>query len=204
MTDLITAVFVGTLLLLAAGLVALMLTYAAYAVGQVLSSLSDHLSARIRAAFANVEQSASDQSRFRKVRDEIRQRIRPKTAGHRVDQQFVQAAEATRCISAGLKVVKSSMENCCDVQKFTAQAVGATDMAEVEWDPLCLSLRHNVVDTIDVTLESLQDYPLLTTDSRVLKQIVALRSLRQICEDCELMRYTVKAVPNLCSPAASM
>jgi len=204
MTDLVTAVFVGTLLLVAAGLVALTLTYAAYAVGQALSRLSEDLSARVSAAFANVQQSAYDHSNFRKVRDEIRQRLRPKAAGHQVDQHFVRAAEATRCISAALKVVKTSMENCCDVQRFAAQAVGAVEMAEIEWDPLCVDLRHKVIDTIDVTLESLQDYSLLTTDPRVLKQSVALHSLRQICEDCELMRYSVNAVPPLCTPAASM
>jgi hypothetical protein len=204
MTDVITIVFVGLILLIATGLGALMLTYVAYAAGQFLSDASDYLSSHIGAAFVNLEQAAQDNARYRRIKDEILRTYRPKPNGHRIDQEFVHAAEATKSISAGMKVLKSSMETCCDVQRFAAQAAGATNIAEIEWDPLCVSLRHKVVDTIDVTLGSLQTYPLLTADRRLLKQTVALTSLRQICEDCELMRYTVKSAPPLCGPAAAM
>jgi len=204
MVEVVTVVFAGAVLLVAAGLGTLVLTYVLYAAGQVFSNAAELFSSYVVGAFEGLAQAADDRVRYRNIQADILSNVRPLSRSARVNRQFVQAAEATKCISAALKVTKTAMDTCCEVQKFTAQAQGATDMSEVEWEPLCVSLRQRVLDSIDVTLSSLVDCPNAVKERRILKQTVALHSLRQVCETCELMRYTVAKAPPLCSPAASL
>jgi hypothetical protein len=204
MSDLLTVVLAGAALLLAAGLGALILTYLAYASGWALSTVIGRFSSRIGTAFFHAAQTAEDQFRYSQVKEEIYARIRPQVGSGGIDRQFVQAAQATKCIATALKSTSRAMETCCDVQSFSARAQGAREMAEVEWDPLCVQLRQRVVDSIDVTLECLEEHPGLASERALLKQAVALRALRQVCEDCELLKFSVSAAPALCSPAASL
>jgi len=98
--------------------------------------------------------------------------------------------------------VKDATKTCCDIQKFTAQVRGANDMQDIAWDPVCSNLRQYVLDGIDVALEALGSYPLM--DRKVLKQQIGMGAIRERCEDCELLKYSVAEAPALCSPAKSL
>ena len=65
-----------------------------------------------------------------------------------------------------------------------------------------MNLRGNVLDGIDVSLEALVNYPFV--DRKVLKQHIGLGAIRERCEDCELLKYSVAEAPALCSPAKSL
>lgn len=108
----------------------------------------------------------------------------------------------TKRISSSLAFVKDATKTCCEIHKFTAQVRGATDMQDIAWDPVCMTLRGNVLDGIDVSLETLANYPFV--DRKVLKQHIGLGAIRERCEDCELLKYSVAEAPALCSPAKSL
>jgi hypothetical protein len=67
---------------------------------------------------------------------------------------------------------------------------------------VCSNLRQYVLDGIDVALEALGSYPLM--DRKVLKQQIGMGAIRERCEDCELLKYSVAEAPTLCSPAKSL
>ena len=204
MAEFLFILVAGAALLIVAGFGALALTYLTYAAGRVLGVFAEHLSARVGAAFTDFAESADDHARRRRMQEEIFVGAQSRKQSGRVDREFVAAAQATKCLSSAFKVVKNSMETCCELQRFTAQAQGAVEMAEVEWDPLCASLRERVADSLDVSLALLQAYPRVAADRLLLKQLIAMRSLRGICADCELLRYSVRDAPALCTPASSM
>lgn len=74
--------------------------------------------------------------------------------------------------------------------------------SEIEWEPACAGVRRRVIDTADVTLDHLARYPLM--DAKLLKQSIAVQALRDVCLECELLRYTMQEAPLFCSPARSM
>jgi hypothetical protein len=202
MGDLLFIVLAGVALLIAAGSGALLLTYSAYAGGHLLADSAEKMTDRVSSAFDAVGDSADDKARHRRIYEEIMGSLQPPPGG--IHRKFIQASEATKCINAALKATKTAMTTCCDVQRFTAQAMGATEMYEVTFDPVCMSLRSRVVDTIDVSVDMIEAYPSLMSDPRLLKQAIALKSLQRICIDCELLHYSAAQVPLLCTPAASM
>jgi hypothetical protein len=108
----------------------------------------------------------------------------------------------TKRIASSLAFVKDATKTCCDIQKFTAQVRGTNDMQDIACDPVCSNLRRYVLDGIDVALEALGSYPFM--DRKLLKQHIGLGAIRERCEDCELLKYSVAEVPALCSPAKSL
>lgn len=203
MAEFLLLLVAAAALVAVAGCGSLLLSYTAYAGLQWLGDAAESLSARVGAAFSGLSEAADARARRRQVAGDIAGSLRPPGRGG-IDQQFVAASAATRCVSASLKATAAAMETCCDIQRFTAYAAGVSEMADVEFDPICYGLRQKVTDTLDVTLEALEGYPGLFGDRRLLKQAIALRALRTVCVECELLRYSVAEAPVLCTPAASM
>jgi len=152
--------------------------------------------------FSKWEARADADERRARIEDQINNRSRASNSSREVDSTFVQAAEMSKRISSSLALVKDATKTCCDIQKFTAQVRGANDMQDIAWDPVCSNLRRYVLDGIDVALDALGSYPIM--DRKILKQHVGLGALRETCEDCELLKYSVADAPALCSPAKSM
>jgi len=152
--------------------------------------------------FSKWEVKADADERRARIEEQINIRSRASNSSREVDSTFVQAAEMSKRISSSLALVKDATKTCCDIQKFTAQVRGANDMQDIAWDPVCSNLRRYVLDGIDVALDALGSYPIM--DRKILKQHVGLGALRETCEDCELLKYSVADAPALCSPAKSM
>jgi hypothetical protein len=177
---------------------AVFVSYLAYALPRVWS----HTREGVAQGFARWEARADADERRARVEAQINNRSGPRNPGRDVDTTFVQAAELTKRIASSLAFVKEATKTCCDIQKFTAQVRGATDMQDVAWDPVCSNLRQYVLDGIDVALQALGTYPFM--DRKVLKQHIGLGAIRERCENCELLKYSVTKAPALCSPAKSM
>jgi hypothetical protein len=172
--------------------------YLAYSLPRVWSGASDGMDR----AFSRWEERADADRRRARVQVQVNSRRGVRNPGPGVDSTFIQAAELTKRISSSLALVKDATKTCCDIQKFTAQVRGAIDMQDIAWDPVCSNLRRYVLDGIDVALEALGAYPFM--DRKMLKQHIGLGAIRERCEDCELLKYSVAEVPALCSPAKSM
>lgn len=194
MEVLILLVFVTMLAFAAAVLVC----YLAYSLPRVWSGTRNGMDR----AFSRWEERVDAEMRRARVEAQVNNRRGTRDPGRGVDSTFVQAAELTKRISSSLALVKDATKTCCDIQKFTAQVRGAIDMQDIAWDPVCSNLRRYVLDGIDVALEALGSYPFM--DRKMLKQHIGLGAIRERCEDCELLRYSVGDAPALCSPAKSM
>jgi hypothetical protein len=172
--------------------------YLAYTLPRVWSNTQEGVAQR----FSRWEASANANERRARVEAQVNNRGGARNPGRDVDSTFVQAAEMTKRITSSLAFVKDATKTCCDIQKFTAQVRGANDMQDIAWDPVCSNLRQYVLDGIDVALEALGSYPLM--DRKVLKQQIGMGAIRERCEDCELLKYSVAEAPALCSPAKSL
>lgn len=158
---------------------------------RALDGLSEHVS--------RWEAKADADERRTRVEEQINDGSRTWNAGREVDPTFVHAARMTKRISSALALVKDATKTCCEIQKFTAEVRGASDMRDIAWDPVCANLRRYVLDGIDVALDALARYPVM--DRKILKQHIGLGAIRTTCEDCELLRYTLAEAPPLCWPA---
>ena len=172
--------------------------YLAYALPRVWSNTWDG----VARGFSWWEARANADERRAHVEAQVNSRSGARNPGRDVDSTFVRAAEMTKRIASSLAFVKDATKTCCDIQKFTAQVRGANDMQDLAWDPVCSNLRQYVLDGIDVALEALGNYPLM--DRKILKQHIGLAGIRERCEDCELLKYSVAEAPALCSPAKSL
>jgi hypothetical protein len=172
--------------------------YLAYALPRVWSDAWDG----VARGLSGWEARANADERRARVEAQINKRSGAWRPGRDVDATFVKAAELTKRIASSLAFAKEATKTCCDIQKFTAQVRGATDMENIAWDPVCMNLRQYVLDGIDVALEALGSYPFM--DRKLLKQHIGLGSIRERCEDCELLKYSVAEAPALCSPAKSL
>lgn len=152
--------------------------------------------------FSRWEAKADADERRARIEEQMNHRNRTGSSNRDVDATFVQAAEMSKRISSAVALVKDATKTCCEIHKFTAQVRGVTDMEEVAWDPVCSNLRRYVLDGIDVVLKALGSYPLM--DRKILKQHIGLGTIRERCEDCELLKYAVAEAPPLCSPARSL
>ncbi|MGD1156532.1 MAG: hypothetical protein ABSA41_11955 [Terriglobia bacterium] len=177
---------------------AVFVCYLAYTLPRAWSRSWEGLAQR----FSKWEVRADADERRARIEEQINSRSRASNSSREVDSTFVQAAEMSKRISSSLALVKDATKTCCDIQKFTAQVRGANDMQDIAWDPVCSNLRRYVLDGIDVALDALGSYPIM--DRKILKQHVGLGALRETCEDCELLKYSVADAPALCSPAKSM
>ena len=177
---------------------AVFVSYLAYALPRWWSNTREGVAQK----FSQWEARADADERRARVEAQVHNRSTARHSGRDVDATFVQAAEMTKRISSSLAFVKDATKTCCEIHKFTAQVRGATDMQDIAWDPVCSNLRRDVLDGIDVALQALGSYPFM--DRKVLKQHIGLGAIRERCEDCELLKYSVAEAPALCSPAKSL
>jgi hypothetical protein len=173
------------------------------ALGVYLTYAIPSYAARAASGFASrldgIEEHFESKSRRAQIEEELQARRNNRRSRKGVDHVVVEAAEAMQSISIGLKMVKEATGTCCEIQLLTADMLGVAHMEDVEWDPVCVNLRQNVLETIDVALEHLDSYPIV--NRKVIKQGVALRGFVRVCEDCELLKYSRNGAPLLCRPA---
>ncbi|MGH3426805.1 MAG: hypothetical protein ACRD3Q_06460, partial [Terriglobales bacterium] len=96
-----------------------------------------------------------------------------------------------------------SVNVCNEIHHYAADVLAVEHMDELEDHAVCAAFRGRVVETIDVTLDSLLKSD-VSTDVTAAKMLISLDRVRDVCADCQLLQFTRANLPKLCDPAIHM
>ena len=100
--------------------------------------------------------------------------------------------------------IPHAIRRCLQIHRVMAIAVGAEFMHEIAEEPECQLMRERVGDLVEITVEMLQEYPLLLDDASLLQNVVVLRKkILPTCRECPYLQHAVDTAPPLC-PSAQM